>query len=222
MRPAGVACLVACVLLAISNRARAWASASWRCARSFHAKISASACHGRKHANASCRAFDDALAFDLLAIHVAHIVLQELLAIQDNGPKQIAFFGTRNMGFLHQTLVETLAYAMVLTDNHIYTSGGLGTNAAVVRGALRAEKPDKLTVILPQSLEKQPEELHESLKQVQDLRCMTENNHMKLLDASRCCLLLVPAIEVDGTLAPCVPHSWLRHTSGTDASIDRA
>ena len=41
--------------------------------------------------------------------------LQELIAIQANGPKDIGFFGTRNMGFSHQNLVEILSYAMVLT-----------------------------------------------------------------------------------------------------------
>ena len=40
---------------------------------------------------------------------------QELIAIQQNGPKALGFFGTRNMGFLHQNLIEILSYAMVLT-----------------------------------------------------------------------------------------------------------
>jgi len=62
---------------------------------------------------------------------VAGVAAQELLAIQQNGPKAIGFFGTRNMGFLHQQLIEILSYAMVLTQNHIYTSGATGTNAAV-------------------------------------------------------------------------------------------
>lgn len=142
--------------------------------------------------------------------------MQELLAIQQNGAKNIAFIGTRNMGFLHQQLIEILSYAMVLTGNHIYTSGGLGTNAAVVRGALRAERPDLLTVILPQSLEKQPEELQEMLGQVQDLQCLTENDHMKLLDASRCasacCLCPCPPLLVSRSvvtrmaLVPVLPH----------------
>lgn len=90
------------------------------------------------------------------------------------------------MGFLHQQLIEILSYAMVITGNHIYTSGGLGTNAAVVRGALRAERPDLLTVILPQSLEKQPEELHELLSSVENLICMSENDDLALLEASKC------------------------------------
>lgn len=41
--------------------------------------------------------------------------MQELIAMQQNGPKQLGFFGTRNMGFLHQNLIEILSYAMVLT-----------------------------------------------------------------------------------------------------------
>lgn len=40
---------------------------------------------------------------------------QELIAVQQNGPKALGFFGTRNMGFLHQNLIEILSYAMVLT-----------------------------------------------------------------------------------------------------------
>eukprot|EP00951_Prasinocladus_malaysianus_P026797 scaffold238764_cov46-Prasinocladus_malaysianus.AAC.2 len=98
--------------------------------------------------------------------------LQELIAIQQSGPKVLGFFGTRNMGFLHQQLIEILSYAMVLTvrppsrdcmplnkvrkgdllllcnglqGNHIITSGATGTNAAVIRGALRAENPELLT-----------------------------------------------------------------------------
>lgn len=66
--------------------------------------------------------------------------MQELLAIQQNGPKAIGFFGTRNMGFLHQQLIEILSYAMVLTSNHIYTSGATGTNAAVRRPRCAAQQ----------------------------------------------------------------------------------
>jgi hypothetical protein len=50
--------------------------------------------------------------------------------------------------------------------NHIYTSGSIGTNAAVIKGALRANQPENLTVILPQSLSKQPQESQELLQQV--------------------------------------------------------
>ena len=53
-----------------------------------------------------------------------------------------------------------------LQKNHIFTSGASGTNAAVIRGALRAEKPELLTVILPQSLKMQPPESQELLSKV--------------------------------------------------------
>eukprot|EP00898_Chlorokybus_atmophyticus_P002328 jgi/Chlat1/3096/Chrsp21S03334 len=113
--------------------------------------------------------------------------LQELVAIQQTGPKAIGFFGTRNMGYLYQQLIEILSYAMVLTKNHIYTSGATGTNAAVIRGALRAEKPDLLTVVLPQSLSKQPSESQELLKQVKNVIEMPENDGMTLMESSRIC-----------------------------------
>ena len=54
----------------------------------------------------------------------------------------------------------------MMQGNHIYTSGATGTNAAVIRGALRAEKPDLLTVVLPQSLSMQPPESQELLADV--------------------------------------------------------
>ncbi|KAK4785126.1 hypothetical protein SAY86_001815 [Trapa natans] len=113
--------------------------------------------------------------------------LQELLAIQQQGPRSIGFFGTRNMGFMHQELIEILSYAMVITKNHIYTSGASGTNAAVIRGALRAEKPELLTVILPQSLSKQPPESQELLAKVKNVIEKPHNDHLPLIEASRLC-----------------------------------
>ncbi|XP_044483313.1 uncharacterized protein LOC123209369 isoform X1 [Mangifera indica] len=113
--------------------------------------------------------------------------LQELLAIQQQGPRAIGFFGTRNMGFMHQELIEILSYALVITKNHIYTSGASGTNAAVIRGALRAEKPELLTVILPQSLKKQPPESQELLSKVKTVIEKPHNDHLPLIEASRLC-----------------------------------
>lgn len=113
--------------------------------------------------------------------------LQELLAIQQQGPRAIGFFGTRNMGFMHQELIEILSYALVITKNHIYTSGASGTNAAVIRGALRAERQDLLTVILPQSLKKQPPESQELLAKVRTVIEKPHNDHLPLIEASRLC-----------------------------------
>lgn len=114
--------------------------------------------------------------------------LTELMAIQQSdGPKAMGFFGTRNMGVTHQKLVEVLSYAYTSTGNHIFTSGAIGTNAAVIKGALRANAPDKLTVILPQSLKRQPPESQELIEQVEDLVEMPENDELSLLEASRIC-----------------------------------
>lgn len=90
-------------------------------------------------------------------------VLQELVAIQQDGPRNVAILGTRYTSYLHQQIIELLTYANVLVGNHVFTSGAGGTNAAVIRGALRAEKPDLLTVVLPQSLHKQPLETQEQV-----------------------------------------------------------
>ena len=64
---------------------------------------------------------------------------------------------------------------LTMQDNHIYTSGATGTNAAVIRGALRAEKPDLLTVVLPQSRSKQPPESQELLSEV----CLCTTLHLE-------------------------------------------
>ncbi len=69
----------------------------------------------------------------------------------------------------------------------MYTSGAGGTNAAAIKGALRAGRPDLLTVILPQSLEKQPNESQEILRDVTDLITMPQNDDMSLDVASRVC-----------------------------------
>jgi hypothetical protein len=70
--------------------------------------------------------------------------------------------------------------------NHIYTSGATGTNAAVIKGAVRAGAADLLTVILPQSRSKQPAESRELLEQVAHVIEMPHNDGLSLMDASRC------------------------------------
>jgi hypothetical protein len=78
-------------------------------------------------------------------------------------------------------------FRLLSQGNHIFTSGATGTNAAVIRGALRAENPDLLTVVLPQSLDKQPAESQELLQQVQNLVETPDNDDLPLLEASRIC-----------------------------------
>jgi hypothetical protein len=82
---------------------------------------------------------------------------------------------------------DNRAYALVLSGNHVYTSGAGGTHAATIRGAVRAERPDLLTVVLPQSRRKQSEETQKLLEQVEDVVEMPQNNEMSLDIASRIC-----------------------------------
>lgn len=114
--------------------------------------------------------------------------LQELAAIQQVGPKRVAILGSRHVPITHQYLIETLSYALALTGNQILTSGAIGTNLAVIRGAMRADIKS-LTVILPQSLERQPAESRASLEQVLHLVEHPENDHLPLAEASRLCNL---------------------------------
>jgi len=114
-------------------------------------------------------------------------ILKELAAIQQQGPQKYCILGTRHCSFLHQQIIELLAYALVLSGNHVYTSGAGGTHGAAIRGALRANNPELLTVVLPQSMEKQAPESQELLKSVGDVISMPQNDNMSLDVASRIC-----------------------------------
>ena len=61
------------------------------------------------------------------------------------------------------------------------------TNPPQKKSALRAERPDLLTVVLPQSLSKQPTESQELLEQVEDVIENARNDHLSLDVASRLC-----------------------------------
>ncbi|MBW4420880.1 MAG: DNA recombination-mediator protein A [Myxacorys californica WJT36-NPBG1] len=112
--------------------------------------------------------------------------LQELATIQQTGSKRIALLGSRHVPITHQTLIELMSYALVLEGNRIITSGSTGTNFAAIRGALRAD-PSMLTVILPQSMERQPRESREQLESVMHLVESPENNSLSLAEASALC-----------------------------------
>lgn len=86
----------------------------------------------------------------------------------------------------HQNLIEMMSYALVLAGNRLMTSGATGTNAAAIKGAMRAD-PNLLTVILPQSLQQQPRESREQLQQVMHLVENPENDSLSLGEASALC-----------------------------------
>jgi predicted Rossmann fold nucleotide-binding protein DprA/Smf involved in DNA uptake len=112
--------------------------------------------------------------------------LQELAAIQQSGSKQIAILGSRHVPITHQRLIELMSYALVLGGNRLLTSGATGTNSAAIRGAMKAD-PNLLTVILPQSLDRQPRESREVLDQVMHLVSNPANDALSLADASALC-----------------------------------
>merc|ERR1740133_164713 len=113
-------------------------------------------------------------------------ILKQLESIQKGTPKNIVVLGTRHCSLLHQQIIELLSYALVLSDNHIYTSGATGTHAAAIRGALRAENQDLLTVILPQTVLKQPREIRDLLAEVNQV-IELGHNQLPLDAASRIC-----------------------------------
>lgn len=111
---------------------------------------------------------------------------QELATIQQTGSKRIAILGSRHVPITHQHLIEMMSYALVLAGNRIITSGATGTNSAAIKGAMRAD-PNMLTVILPQSLERQPAESRTQLEQVMHLVENPSNDSLSLAEASALC-----------------------------------
>jgi len=113
-------------------------------------------------------------------------ILKQLESIQQGTPKNIVILGTRHCSLLHQQIIELLSYALVLSDNHLYTSGATGTHAAAIRGALRAENQELLTVILPQTVLRQPREIRDLIGQVKNVVELGHND-LPLDAASRIC-----------------------------------
>jgi hypothetical protein len=110
----------------------------------------------------------------------------ELVALRQQA-KQIAIIGSRNIPLPHQQLIESLAYMLAKEDNTIITSGGSsGTNAAAIRGAMRAN-PERLLVVLPQTIGHQPSDVQDQLIGVPHISEHPEWNVMTLADASRLC-----------------------------------
>ena len=114
------------------------------------------------------------------------VFLQELAAIQQSGSKRIAVLGSRHVPITHLQLIELMTYALVVGGNRILTSGATGTYSAAIRGALKGD-PNLLTVILPQSLSKQPRESRDQLNQVMHLVENSSNDSLSLAEASAIC-----------------------------------
>jgi len=113
-------------------------------------------------------------------------IMKELKAINQEGTRKYCILGTRHCSYLHQQIIELLSYALILSGNHVFTSGAGGTNAAAIRGGLRADEK-MLTVVLPQSLKFQSSESQLLLSQVTNLITNPQNDDLTLDAASRLC-----------------------------------
>ena len=121
---------------------------------------------------------EDANTVDQLAVELATIRQQA---------KKIAIIGSRNLPITHQQIIEMLTTMLVKQGNTIITSGGSsGTNAAAIRGAMKAN-PEKLRVILPQTIGQQPSDLQDQLIGVPNIVEHPDRAMMTLADASRIC-----------------------------------
>jgi len=110
----------------------------------------------------------------------------ELALLNSQAKRCIAMLGSRHVAMTTAYLVELLASALAREGHSLLTSGSLGTNAAVVRGAL-AVNPRSLTVVLPQSLSRQSKESRQQLEPVLHLIEKPEHDQLSLQEASRLC-----------------------------------
>lgn len=116
------------------------------------------------------------------------MILQNFNQIQFGQQARIGIIGTSELNENQQQMIELLSYALVLSGNHVFTSGGgNGTNIAVIRGALRACNPDLLSVILPQSLYQQSSSMQTLLSRVKNVIEQPENDGLGLREAAQLC-----------------------------------
>lgn len=163
---------------------------------------------------------EDAKVVDQLAM--------ELATIQKSS-KRIAIIGSRNLPITHQQIIETIAEALVKQGNIIITSGGSsGTNAAAIRGAMKAN-PEKLKVILPQTIGQQPSDVQDQLIGVPNILEHPDRAMMTLADASRICnkeivedcqQMICFLSHTSGTLHKAVEHAEVSHKVVTIFYLD--
>ncbi len=106
--------------------------------------------------------------------------------LQDRGKRRIAILGSRHVPVVSIHLVELVARSLAQEGHSLITSGSQGVNAAVIRGVLSVD-PARLTVLLPQSLDRQPLESREHLDRVMHLVEKPEHDELPLPMASSLC-----------------------------------
>ena len=106
--------------------------------------------------------------------------------LQDRGKRRIAILGSRHVPVVAIHLVELVARSLAQEGHSLITSGAQGVNAAVIRSVLEVD-PARLTVLLPQSLERQPAESRDQLEKVLHLVEKPEHDELPLPMASSLC-----------------------------------
>ena len=125
-------------------------------------------------------------SMDLPALGRVDTLAQELALLQDKGKRRIAFLGSRHVPVVSMHLIELIARSLAQEGHSIITSGSQGVNAAVIRGVLEID-PSLLTVLLPQSIERQVPEIQDQLEQVFHLIEKVDNDDLPLPIASSLC-----------------------------------
>ena len=123
---------------------------------------------------------------DLPELSQVDTLAQELALLQDKGKRRIAVIGSRHVPVVSIHLIELIARSLAQEGHSIITSGSQGVNAAVIRGVMEVD-PSLLTVLLPQSLERQPVEIRDQLTEVLQLIEKTDNDDLPLPMASSLC-----------------------------------
>jgi hypothetical protein len=125
-------------------------------------------------------------SLDLPALDRIDTLAQELAMLQDRSKRRIAILGSRHVPVVSVHLVELVARSLAQEGHSLVTSGAQGVNAAVIRSVLEVD-PARLTVLLPQSLDRQPTESREQLDRVLHLVEKPENDELPLPMASSLC-----------------------------------
>ena len=125
-------------------------------------------------------------SLDLPALGRVDTLAQELPLLKNEGKRRIAFLGSRHVPVVSIHIVELIARSLAQEGHAIITSGSQGVNAAVIRAVLDVN-PSLLTVLLPQSLDRQTAEVKDLLGSVLHLVEKEDNNDLPLPMASSLC-----------------------------------
>ena len=125
-------------------------------------------------------------SLDLPELDRVDTLAQELALLQDKGKRRIAMLGSRHVPVVAIHLVELMARSLAQEGHSLITSGSQGVNAAVIRGVLEADA-SCLTVLLPQSLDRQAPEIRDQLDSVLHLIEKPEHDELSLPMASSLC-----------------------------------